>query len=313
MNPLFIYLLVSLIASLAIMPYYIKKLTENGYTVNDYYKKDKPMVATNGGLLIIFVSLVILSIGSYIPEFDPITFRIAMILTLFAFTGMLDDMVNIGRPMKMFLPYLFSFPLAGTFSTSTVIIPIIGILDFGILFGVFVVPVYIMVSANLVNMHSGFNGLAAGTSSLILLTLLTKSVIIGQTSDVIAIACITGATLGFLWYNRYPSRIFLGNTGALTVGSAIGLIIVVQGFFVSGFVMLIPHVVNFLMYVFWRLRRFPVAKFGEIRDDGTLEVPNPLTLKWVLPYYFNITEKRTTQAMLLLTLLFCVIGFFVPF
>ncbi|MDY6959765.1 MAG: UDP-N-acetylglucosamine-1-phosphate transferase, partial [Halobacteriota archaeon] len=197
------------------MPYYIKKLTENGYTVNDYYKKDKPMVATNGGLLIILISLVILSIGSYISEFDPLTFRIVMILTMFAFIGMLDDMVNIGRPMKMFLPYLFSFPLAGTLSTSTVMLPIIGNLDFGILYGLFVIPVYVMVSANLVNMHSGFNGLAAGTSSLILLTLLTKSVMIGQTSDVIGIACITGATLGFLWYNKYPSRIFLGNTGAL--------------------------------------------------------------------------------------------------
>lgn len=313
MIPLFIYLLVSLIVTLLVMPQYIRKLTENGFAVHDYYKKGKPMVATNGGLLIIFVSLVILSIGSYISEFDPITFRIAMILTLFALTGILDDMVNIGRPMKMFLPYLFSFPLAGTFSTSTVMIPIIGILDFGILFGVFVVPIYIMVSANLVNMHSGFNGLAAGTSSIILLTLLAKSITINQTNEVIAIACVTGATLGFLWYNRYPSRIFLGNIGALTLGSSIGIIIVVQGFFVSGFIMLLPHIVNFLMYVYWRLRRFPTAKFGKIRDDGTIEVPNPLTLKWVLPYYRNTTERSTTQVMLLLTLIFCVIGIFVPF
>ena len=313
MNPLFIYLLVSLVASLAIMPYYIRKLTENGYTVSDYYKKDKLMVATNGGLLIIFISLVMISIGSYLFELPPITFRIATVLTLFAFVGILDDMVNIGRPMKMVLPYLFSLPLVKMADTSIITIPIFGGIDFGILYGIFVIPVYVMVSANLVNMHSGFNGLAAGTSSIILLTLLVKSVMMGQTSDVVAIACVTGATLGFLWYNRYPSKIFLGNIGALTVGSTIGIIIVVQGFFVSGFVMLIPHIVNFLMYVYWRARRFPTAKFGEIRDDGTIEAPNPLTLKWVLPYYRNVTEKRATQVMLLVTLVFCLMGFFIPF
>jgi len=313
MNSLFIYLLVSLVASLVIMPQYIRKLTESGYTVSDYYKKDKQMVSTNGGLLIIFISLIMISIGSYFFELPPITFRIATVLTLFAFVGILDDMINIGRPMKMILPYLFSFPLVAMIDTSTVVIPIFGGIDFGILYGIFVIPVYVMVSANLVNMHSGFNGLAAGTSSIILLTLLAKSIMVGQTSDVIAIACVTGATLGFLWYNRYPSKIFLGNIGALTVGSTIGIIIVVQGFFVSGFIMLIPHIVNFLMYVYWRVRRFPAAKFGEIRDDGTIEVPNPLTLKWVLPYYRDVTEKRTTQVMLLVTLIFCLMGLFVPF
>jgi UDP-N-acetylglucosamine--dolichyl-phosphate N-acetylglucosaminephosphotransferase len=49
-----------------------------------------------------------------------------------------------------------------------------------------------------------------------------------------------------------------------------------------------------------------------VREDGTLEVPNPFTLKWVLPYYFGMTERQTVLAMYALTLPFCVLGLFIP-
>jgi UDP-N-acetylglucosamine--dolichyl-phosphate N-acetylglucosaminephosphotransferase len=88
--------------------------------------------------------------------------------------------------------------------------------------------------------------------------------------------------------------------------------IVMQGFIVSGFIMLIPHTINFLMYVYWRVKKYPQVKFGKTRDDGTLEVPNNLTLKWVLPYYFRVTEKQSTYAMFAVTAVFCVIGILIP-
>jgi hypothetical protein len=52
--------------------------------------------------------------------------------------------------------------------------------------------------------------------------------------------------------------------------------------------------------------------FGRVRDDGALDVPNPLTLKWVLPYYFGMTERQAVLAMYALTLPFCVLGLFIP-
>jgi UDP-N-acetylglucosamine--dolichyl-phosphate N-acetylglucosaminephosphotransferase len=77
--------------------------------------------------------------------------------------------------------------------------------------------------------------------------------------------------------------------------------------------MLISHTVNFLMYVYWRMhiQKYPLVKFEYIRDDGTIEVPNRVTLKWVLPYYFRMTEKQGA-AMYALTAVFCVIGLYVP-
>ena len=78
--------------------------------------------------------------------------------------------------------------------------------------------------------------------------------------------------------------------------------------------MLIPHIANFLLYVYWRLnnKRYPTQKFGSTGDDGNLIVPNPLTLKWVLPYYVKMTERAATNAMFAVTAVFCMIGFFIP-
>ena len=77
---------------------------------------------------------------------------------------------------------------------------------------------------------------------------------------------------------------------------------------VYGVIILIPHIANFLMYVYWRVKRVQDSKFGRIREDGTLDVPNPLTLKWVLPYYSRMTEQQATYIMYGLTVMFGVIG-----
>lgn len=307
------------ILTLVLTPYFIRKFKESGIVVLDYYKKNKPEVPTKGGLIILFVTLVSISIGGILSFFTDLpqstfTFSIATVLTLFGLSGILDDLVNIGRPAKLISLYFFSFPLIHLISTSSIDFPLIGSIDFGIFYAVAVIPIYVMVTANLVNMHSGFNGLASGTSLIILVTLLAKSVIVypNQVDNLFALICIISATLAFFWYNRYPSRMFWGNIGALTVGSAIGIFIVIQGFIISGFIMLIPHTINFLMYVYWRIKRYPQTKFGEIRDDGTIKVPNRLTLKWFFAYYKRLTEKQATYIMYLLTAVFCAISFFIP-
>jgi UDP-N-acetylglucosamine--dolichyl-phosphate N-acetylglucosaminephosphotransferase len=59
--------------------------------------------------------------------------------------------------------------------------------------------------------------------------------------------------------------------------------------------------------------RYRKAKFGKLREDGTIEAPNPLTLKWVLPYYFRVKEWQVTLCMFALTTFFCVIALFIPY
>lgn len=308
---------VSLFLSLLVVRFQIYEFKKLGIVATDYYKRDLRRVPTCGGisLLIVFFTILALNFGR-INRFDILA---AITLGLFGFFGLLDDFLDVGRATKIFVPILFSIPLSSALDTA-VILPFIGEIDLGLFYLFIIAPVYVMVVANLVNMHSGFNGLAVGLSAILMAFLLIKSMMFDRNLT-FTLSCMLGAVLGLLYYNWYPSRIFDGNVGALTMGATVGVGIIVCGFLVSGFIMLIPHTVNFLMYVYWRMmrklhpndERWRLVKFGRVREDGTLEVPNRLTLKWVLPYHFRMTEKQVVLAMYALTTAFCLISLPIPY
>ncbi|WP_367343959.1 glycosyltransferase 4 family protein [Methanomethylovorans sp.] len=304
--------IVPLIATIITMPYFIRKLTEKGIVVKDYYKKDETMVPSGGGLPILLITMASLSILSLFFKFTVENYAAMMVIATFGLFGILDDLIDIGRLSKLLLMYYCAYTLIQYACPATFSFPLVLGIDPTLIYMQFIVPTYVLVASNLVNMHSGYNGLSSGLSLIVLISIIARSVLLGDLENIAVIICITGATLGFYLYDRYPSQIFWGNVGSLAIGATIGAAIVIQGFVISGFIMLIPHTVNFLMYVYWKAKKFPAAKFGRAREDGTLEVPNNLTLKWVLPYYYRMTERQATYAMFLITGIFCLIGIMLP-
>jgi UDP-N-acetylglucosamine--dolichyl-phosphate N-acetylglucosaminephosphotransferase len=319
----------SFILAIGVIPIQIRKFREKGIVVPDYYKNHLKYVPTAGGISIMAVFFALLILMTFLAFFVPPTHSVrigrlegiaALIIALFALFGVLDDFVDVGRVSKIIIPFFLALPIGLAVDNHPVVIPGIGSFKLGLLYLYLIAPLYIMVVSNLVNMHSGFNGLAAGLSSILLATLLLKS-LINHGNLLVMNSIMLGAVAGFLIYNWYPSRIFDGNTGALAIGAAIGILIVANGYLVSGFIMLLPHTVNFLMYVYWRVmrrlrpddERWKLVKFGKVRRDGTLDVPNALTLKWVLPYHFRMTERQVVLAMYGLTAAFCAVGFVVPY
>lgn len=311
--------------TMAIIPAAIRRLEEKGIVATDYYKKDLRKVPTRGGVALLCVVTLMLSSAMLaqhlwhtrlVTKADLVSTLVVMMFGIF---GALDDSMDIHRGLKIVFPFFLALPLTLTTNTTVMPLPLVGGVDLGVFYLYLIVPLYVMVVANLVNMHSGFNGLACGLSIILMATLLVKVMMSG--GDFFMLSCMLGAALGFFWYNKYPSRIFLGNVGSFLLGAALGAAIVIHGFLVSGFIMLIPHTVNFLMYVYWRVmhrlhpddERWKIVKFGRVRDDGTLEVPNSLTLKWALPYRRRMTEKQTVLAMYALTIPFCVAAVFIPY
>ncbi len=328
-------------------PWFIRKMESKGLVVRDYYKSGNKMIPSNAGILtlfIVFTTIIVLPLVFRIfykinldfpREFTDLDTAILMTILLYAFYGVLDDYIDVGRFSKIIIPLMFSYPLVIALSGWSPWFPGLGhivLSDFDISFGWFgvltgvmilkylIVPVYIMVVANLKNMHAGFNGLQSGCALIILSFLLLKSSMDDNLSNMYTIAAIVGAQAVFFWYNKYPAKIIEGNIGSLAVGSAIGAALVVEHYLFAGIVMLMPHIINFLMYFYWRImqQRHPedpkwkIVKWGKVREDGTLEVPNRLTLKWVLPYHFRMTEKQATYAMYMMTTVFCIFGLFIP-
>ncbi len=106
---------------------------------------------------------------------------------------------------------------------------------------IFIIAAIFIITAvsNGANLTDGIDGLAAGTSAIIVLTLgifawVSGNIIFSDYLNImfiprveeitIYIAAFVGALVGFLWYNAYPAQVFMGDTGSLTIGGIIAVI-----------------------------------------------------------------------------------------
>jgi phospho-N-acetylmuramoyl-pentapeptide-transferase len=110
-----------------------------------------------------------------------------------------------------------------------------------IIFVFFVILIITSVS-NAANLTDGIDGLAAGSSVIITLTLgvfawVSGNIIFSEYLNimyiprvgevVIFISSFIGGLIGFLWYNTYPAQVFMGDTGSLTIGGVIAVIAII--------------------------------------------------------------------------------------
>jgi len=88
--------------------------------------------------------------------------------------------------------------------------------------GIALTVFWLLLCMNAFNLIDGMDGLAAGVGFLASLTALLAAVLQGNVSLALAVAPLAGALLGFLWFNRPPASIFLGDGGSLTIGFLLG-------------------------------------------------------------------------------------------
>jgi phospho-N-acetylmuramoyl-pentapeptide-transferase len=82
---------------------------------------------------------------------------------------------------------------------------------------------------NAVNLTDGLDGLAGGTSAVALLAFAAVSAASGHPDLAVAAVGLAGACLGFLWFNCFPARVFMGDTGSLGLGAALAALALLTG------------------------------------------------------------------------------------
>ena len=87
-----------------------------------------------------------------------------------------------------------------------------------------VTVIYLVAYTNIINLIDGLDGLAAGISALASLTMFVLSVLAGRLDAAALAIAVVGSSLGFLRYNFHPASIFMGDSGALTLGFALGAV-----------------------------------------------------------------------------------------
>ncbi|RDB37305.1 phospho-N-acetylmuramoyl-pentapeptide-transferase [Spirobacillus cienkowskii] len=226
-------------------------------------KKGTP---TMGGVVIIFATLLSAILWMDVTNRHFVTLVIVTIG--FGFVGFLDDYLKISKKntaglsskKKMLGLLLFGFLAviwhlwsaneliithASSQSPTTVNIPFLKnvVINLGYLYAPFAILV-IVGSSNAVNLTDGLDGLAIGPVITCALTLTILSYVTGNTvvskylyyhsisgtgEISVFLSGVIGASIGFLWYNTFPAQIFMGDSGALSLGGILGTVAVITG------------------------------------------------------------------------------------
>jgi phospho-N-acetylmuramoyl-pentapeptide-transferase len=218
--------------------------------------KNKAGTPTMGGIIIL--SAVLLSIllwGNFNNHY-----LIVLILAtiLLGILGFIDDYVKSIKKRKEGIPgkvkllfqtvialgvasLIYTFPSEGVYTTK-LFIPFVNeaIVDMSWIWIVFAVIV-IVGSTNAVNLTDGLDGLAIGSVLIVAVTLAIMTYLTGHSKIAnylripyipdgaeltVFLSALSGASLGFLWFNCNPASVFMGDTGSLSLGGVIGIVAV---------------------------------------------------------------------------------------
>ena len=144
------------------------------------------------------------------------------------------------------VPFVYTFDL-GVLTTT------IGAVQIPWLYLVFV-DILLVGMCNAVNLTDGLDGLAAGTITIVMIVMAAIAYRSDLLEPAIVSAAIAGSCIGFLWFNSHPADIFMGDTGSLALGMALGclsvltktefVVIIIGGLYVA-------EALSVMIQVFW--------------------------------------------------------------
>lgn len=235
--------LISLGLTLVVLPLFIPFLhkLKYGQTVSRYMPNQvkKSGTPTMGGIL--FVLIPILVLYFFHPEsFQDMKFVIVILAYVgYALIGFIDDFIIVVTKnndgllprykllLQLFLAVIFYVLFQSQISTD-VAIPFTNIvLPLGNFYSILVFFMFVGAS-NGVNLTDGMDGLAAGTSMLALSPFVLFAIRQGEYAIALFVVACIASLIGYLRFNFFPAKIFMGDTGALALGglvAALGLVL----------------------------------------------------------------------------------------
>ena len=261
------------------LPSWIHRAKETGFTGKDVHKKGVD-VAELGGVTVIlgviFSLLIYVAVETFYLKGDSLSFLLAAIASILIATmiGMTDDMlgwrIGLNQREKVFLTLAVPIPLMVVNAGHSIMtLPIVGNVEFGLMYPMLIVPLGIIGATNGFNMLAGFNGLEAGMGVLIFSALGYLAWQAGATPAALIAVCFVFSLVAFLYYNWYPSKIFPGDVLTYPVGAGIAIVAILANIERSAILIFIPYYIEFILKA---RGRFKPEWTGEVLKDGTLTV-----------------------------------------
>lgn len=304
-----------------IMAPFLKKMKDIKIVGRDSHKLDHPLIPEMGGITIILGIVGSTLIGFFLLPDKSVMFASYLITILIAGAiGAIDDLKPLNAKVKPFLTLFACIPIL-LFKTYTpgIVFPFIGGTRLTKVYPV-LVPIVMAVTSNAVNMMDPFNGVMAGTCSICTLTLLISAIILRKGDAIILTANLLGALLAFYYYNKYPSKVFSGDVGSLSVGVALGAISIIGRLEVIAVVVFMPQIMNafYGLSSIGRLyERREVSRPIKLREDGKLmarDDPNaPLTLARFILARGPLYENEAAKIFMILSIISGILAIFTTY
>ena len=199
------------------------------------------------------------------------------------------------------------FPLMAVRAGSwTMHFPVIGTVNWGLIYPFVLLPLGLLFVSNVVNMLAGTNGLSGAMSAVAAFFLGLFTFINGSVEASIIAFSLFGALLAFLRYNFYPASILPGDSMTYLAGAALFSTIVIGDVEKFGVFIFTPWLIEFML----KLRSgFNAHSWGIIQENGKLEPQYEKTYSLTHPLMRRgLTEKQITLTLAGTETLICITG-----
>ncbi|NPD87270.1 MAG: hypothetical protein HGN29_01010 [Asgard group archaeon] len=299
------------------LPFHIRFMLKKGIFGIDIHKKSKPKVAEMGGIIILLSIILTSIVGILLVDnnADRLKIGIFCITVMIAgIIGIIDDIIKLSAILKPLLLLLAAIPIiaSGMFSPEP-ILPFVGKTRLTIVYYV-LLPFIIAVPSNAVNMLDVFNGSMALATILVLVAVFFANMIIFrggiQNLDLtyVFILMMIATLIAFWFFNRYPAKVFAGDTGSLAVGASLGVIAVLGQLEVVVIIAMIPFIMNsfgIISSVRGLMERRDMARPTKMTDDWKIQSTGdskaPITLVGLVIQKEPLHEKDVVKSFSILT------------
>jgi UDP-N-acetylglucosamine--dolichyl-phosphate N-acetylglucosaminephosphotransferase len=270
---------VSFFITFLILPYWIKRARNANLVGPDVHKPDKPLISELGGLCVIagFLVSLLFFVATKIfvyQQQENIMYIFATIsaILIAVIIGFVDDIlgwkIGLRARYKVALTFFIALPIAViNAGHATMNFPFIGAIDFGLFYPLIFIPLAIIGTSNGFNMIAGYNGLEAGMGIIILTTLTIMTYLTGNTYVALVGACMIAALFAFYFYNRYPAKIFPGDTLTYPVGALIAIMAILGNVEKYALILFIPYFIELILKARGKLIK---ESFAKVEEDGSL-------------------------------------------
>ena len=282
---IFVSLIISFLLVVFTMPFWIRKAKMVGLVWEDMNKPKRPKnVAGSGGIVVVIAFVVgvlyYIALRTFlIKSQNGISleiFALLSVILILSIVGIIDDLLGwqnkgLSKRARLFLAFIASIPLVVINAGSSMMsFPFLGEINFGILYPLILIPIGIAGATTTYNFLAGFNGLEAGQGILILSFLSFVAYVTGISWLAVVGLIMVAALIGFWLYNRYPAKVFPGDSLTWTIGALIASMAILGNFEKIAVFVFIPYILETVLKSRGRLEKH---SFGKPNKDGSLEMP----------------------------------------